>query len=1258
MGKNYVIDGSFQLVRTNPRLTGNVKVVVDSSSGIYLESFNSNKLLNDDKYKHYLLSRDSLYENKVHVFFDGLPANVAFDVQLDDDKSIQYDDYSNQFNPMYYSGADKIEDNNFYKEEFEYFAPLYIKKGDVPAGFIVMRIDEPGVFDDVLSDYRLISTNRGNFRNEVVGKWKCVKFFDMSYQDNFGYWMNKNFVNNDRFPITPLEVDFKKYNYTRFHGIDYTTGVYTDKSMYLGDFFYYEQPHFKMEEFITNSYRDNGLLFPNILNIKFLFDDTPATPYSLRKYSMNRYAGFYVKDLTFVRMLTPYVQPDINSGVTIKNNVFYDSYNNYTSPFINMMWDDDQRYFVYASNDLHEVIRVSSGNGYMYKLISPVDVTMPDILSSGQYCGVSVDLTGDVNVLTPSTSGVYGEFYIDKYMDSNGVNDMYADLYLIQVNGEYHVLKSSIGDDGGFTYTIQSDHGIRVNSTTLKYWIVNENVPDYVTTVDVNPSDADGKPVMFNVYKVMFSDVRDFDYDRVETGFADYELDRTDSYNNYNERKLYTTDMLDPDVNKGFLKYETGHEHQGKNKVVSSEYSATNELFEIKENGLTDIWGKNQYVCKWGYVGSNSHSDYPYKLNNSNKVGFEYNMTTNTSLAIADKLKKTNEYFYLVGDVTFRGDTTAYRNQTLSVETGTYTDGLTQVSMTGFDVSVYEKSYVDYFSFFFKNTRLNQEGGLEQTTKYAVTTNGSKYLNSSVLFKGLKYNVNSISNIVRDSYGTVTSIIYDKSRVYNDYKFAVICVNDDSRIPGSVDVYLNDKYRNMLCIMFSNNVYTTDVDRMYDHGNNADKFTAAAFINRVNSTESVNYIHIDTGGNLARYSDPAMKLHSSDGMYTKTTWGKDYPPVILSIDVADVVVTKRSSYNKIAVKGPKFNIYDKFKVDYNEIPYDKSFIKYPLSVIINRNETELKPVPQKHGEKQEYTNTVYRYSGPYEPIFRDVEMFEHYNYMMYYSNSFNATNGAGRVANQKSGSTYNWFYENKDIGACDGEFCVCDVSTTAPASGLTSYLICSKFGFNIPVDSIVNKVELTVKKKADVQNLYSFVGDKRIYVTLSGSGTTVGRYLSGNLANQSVKWPTTVSAVTYQFVNSTGTLTPPVVNDDDFGVVIQAYSWNRHGVNTVMNGAYVECVGIKVYYTLTVDGNSVANYVEFGKNYRFDTSIDEFGIIHGQQYSKVNEDGVVLKIRNNEEDTSIYPMIDEFGLQSGARFVFQGNFDSGYYTRTTKNTIE
>ena len=42
---------SYELLRANPKLTGNVKVVVDSSSNIYLDTFKVSKGLSQRKYR-------------------------------------------------------------------------------------------------------------------------------------------------------------------------------------------------------------------------------------------------------------------------------------------------------------------------------------------------------------------------------------------------------------------------------------------------------------------------------------------------------------------------------------------------------------------------------------------------------------------------------------------------------------------------------------------------------------------------------------------------------------------------------------------------------------------------------------------------------------------------------------------------------------------------------------------------------------------------------------------------------------------------------------------------------------------------------------------------------------------------------------------------------------------------------------------------------------------------------------------------------
>jgi len=95
---------------------------------------------------------------------------------------------------------------------------------------------------------------------------------------------------------------------------------------------------------------------------------------------------------------------------------------------------------------------------------------------------------------------------------------------------------------------------------------------------------------------------------------------------------------------------------------------------------------KNQSVCKWGYKNSISHSDYPYKLNNSNKVGSLYNKTTDVFSKNPNVLSKTHDYFYRIGDFYSSYETqnggvidvsyniNYYDNQTLSIETEKMTE--------------------------------------------------------------------------------------------------------------------------------------------------------------------------------------------------------------------------------------------------------------------------------------------------------------------------------------------------------------------------------------------------------------------------------------------------------------------------------------------------------------------------------------------------------------------------------------------------------
>ena len=92
---------------------------------------------------------------------------------------------------------------------------------------------------------------------------------------------------------------------------------------------------------------------------------------------------------------------------------------------------------------------------------------------------------------------------------------------------------------------------------------------------------------------------------------------------------------------------------------------------------------------------------------------------------------------------------------------------------------------------------------------------------------------------------------------------------------------------------------------------------------------------------------------------------------------------------------------------------------------------------------------------------------------------------------------------------------------------------------------------------------------------------------------------------------------------------------------TLFNNTYL-------YYS----GSSIKNW---GTNYKFDTSFDNFGMIEEVIFSKVNHIISPLKLKDTDKDKSIYPMIDEFGYQFNSRFIFNSSWDNDFYVITNSD---
>ena len=173
---------SFGLARTNPKLTGNVKITVDSKDNIWLNSIEAEKSLAANKFKKVKIFSDSSYAVDIYNFFDNgnTPAEVVFSLYEDDPLYTSTKrTLDKQFDRFYQYGVTET-DSMYYTENFSMFAPLYLKQ-EVPDYFVIFRTNGPvNSFSYDLSD-----PDQGVL-NEILANSTIVRTVDMGPKTSIG----------------------------------------------------------------------------------------------------------------------------------------------------------------------------------------------------------------------------------------------------------------------------------------------------------------------------------------------------------------------------------------------------------------------------------------------------------------------------------------------------------------------------------------------------------------------------------------------------------------------------------------------------------------------------------------------------------------------------------------------------------------------------------------------------------------------------------------------------------------------------------------------------------------------------------------------------------------------------------------------------------------------------------------------------------------------------------------------------------------
>jgi hypothetical protein len=282
---------SFQLLRTNPKLTTNIKLTVDSAGDLWLNSINANEQLADQKYKRFAINENSSHEVNLYKFYDSgkTPSSIAYQVGSTIGKSAVAKDLKDQFDFDLYTSGAKYLTSRQYSEKFAYFAPLYLDQV-VPTKFVIFKI--PGASNYTAGQGKTLQNiSVQDFATDAFKHATIVKVFDLGKTSKIGQYL-ENMAKNPMFTKKPLYVNHKLDGYSLYRGASISSGTYVEIPEQLSTVFSRSLPLLKVEEFVTLGYERNKIVYPKILNMEFLFDDDTSNT-----YEFNRYFGFYCNDI-------------------------------------------------------------------------------------------------------------------------------------------------------------------------------------------------------------------------------------------------------------------------------------------------------------------------------------------------------------------------------------------------------------------------------------------------------------------------------------------------------------------------------------------------------------------------------------------------------------------------------------------------------------------------------------------------------------------------------------------------------------------------------------------------------------------------------------------------------------------------------------------------------------------------------------------------------------------------------------------------
>lgn len=271
-------DMSYALLRANPKLSGNIKVVVDSKENVYIDVFKISDILSNDRYRKNKIDVNEYYGEHIMSIFDELPTEELYRI---DDNCYNLFSPAKSFDKQHYDVYNygvRTNSDKLYPENFSLLAPLRVKK-ILPDFFLIFRAD------DVICSENISDAEKFQ---RIISEGTLIKSFDLRNNSNIGKYLY-TFSHRAKDANGYGFISYDERSFNTFTGISIERGVIS--TMYESNVNLKEiTSQVQLNKHLSEGFSRNNIVASDIINLEFMFDDNDAD-----LFSINSYFGIYIK---------------------------------------------------------------------------------------------------------------------------------------------------------------------------------------------------------------------------------------------------------------------------------------------------------------------------------------------------------------------------------------------------------------------------------------------------------------------------------------------------------------------------------------------------------------------------------------------------------------------------------------------------------------------------------------------------------------------------------------------------------------------------------------------------------------------------------------------------------------------------------------------------------------------------------------------------------------------------------------------------